>query len=228
MTPMERPKSLTETVLEHLRARIVSGDLELGASLSERQLAEELNVSKTPVRESLVQLKNEGLVTILPQRGAYVFTLSAREVVGICEFRMAIEAAALDLAVKRNRSALVSDIGAIVDRMAEVRARGDTRAYLRLDTDFHAAFFRHCDNAYLRDSYERYAGKIAALRTHLAMKPMHTQLSFEEHIALRDVFTEGTYEDICKILEAHIGRTREAYSESVEDIAAADAIEEAG
>ncbi|MDJ1007566.1 MAG: GntR family transcriptional regulator [Paracoccaceae bacterium] len=225
---MERPKSLTETVLEHLRGRIVSGDLELGASLSERQLAEELDVSKTPVRESLVQLRSEGLVTILPQRGAYVFSLSAREVIEMCEFRLAIESAALDLAVTRNRSALVAEIAAIVERMAGVRARGDTRAYLQLDTEFHEAFFRHCGNAYLKDSYGRYAGKIAALRTHLAVKPMHTQLSFEEHIALRDVFAEGSRAEIYAILEAHIGRTRETYSESVEDIAAADAIKDAG
>ena len=75
---------------------------------------------------------------------------------------------------------------------------------------------------------DRYAGKIAALRTHLAVKPMHTQLSFEEHKALRDVFADGTTEEVSRILEAHIGRTRETYSESVEDIAAADAIKDAG
>ncbi len=228
MPEIERPKSLTEIVLEQLRECIVSGDFELGSLLSERQLAEELGVSKTPVRESLVQLKNEGLVTILPQRGAYVFTLSAREVIEICEFRMAIEAAALNLAITRNRTALVGDISEIVAQMGEVRARGDTKAYLRLDTAFHATFFRHCGNHYLEDSYGRYAGKISALRTHLAVKPMHTQLSFDEHVALRDVLTEGTHDEIVRILEAHIGRTRETYAESVEDIALADSLKHAG
>ncbi len=228
MAQIKRPKLLTETVLEHLRERIVSGDFELGSTLSERRLAEELKVSKTPVRESLVQLKNEGLVTILPQRGAYVFTLSAREVVEICEFRLALETAALQLAIQRHRKALACDISDIVTKMAEVRAKGDIKAYLRLDTKFHATFFRHCGNHYLTDSYERYSGKIAALRTHLAVKPMHTQLSFEEHIALRDVFVDGTQAQIIKILQAHIGRTRETYAESVEDIAAADAVKDVG
>lgn len=228
MGRLNRPKLLTETVLEHLREQIVSGELALGAALSERRLAEALEVSKTPVRESLVQLKNEGLVTILPQRGAYVFTLSAREVIEICEFRLAIEPAALDLAVQRDRDGLVADIDAIVARMAEARAQNDTKAYLRLDTEFHAAFFKHCGNMYLRDSYERYAGKIAALRTHLAVKPLHTKLSFEEHVAIRDILKNGTYEEIKGIIDAHIGRTREAYSETIEDIAAADAIKDAG
>ncbi len=228
MPRIERPKLLTETVLEHLRERIVSGELELGAALSERQLAQELNVSKTPVRESLVQLKNEGLVTIIPQRGAYVFTLSAREVIEICEFRLAIETAALDLAIRRDRDALVADIAQVVDRMGEARSRGDAREYLRLDSEFHAAFFRHCGNHYLKDSYERYAGKIAALRTHLSVKPMHTKLSFEEHQAIRDVLAGGTHDEVNDILKAHIGRTRETYSETVDDIAAADAVKSAG
>lgn len=228
MAEIKRPKLLTETVLEHLRERIVSGDLELGALLSERQLAEDMNVSKTPVRESLVQLKNEGLVTILPQRGAYVFTLSAREVVEICEFRLAIESAALALAIQRNRAALAAEIAEIVERMGQARDRCDTREYLRLDSAFHAAFFTHCGNHYLKDSYDRYAGKIAALRTHLSVKPMHTRLSYEEHKALRDVLASGTGAEIGAILEAHIGRTREAYAETVEDIAAADAVKNAG
>ena len=80
MRPIERPRSLTGTVLAQLRESIVSGDLELGAALSERVLAEKLGVSKTPVREALAQLRVEGLVRIYPQRGAYVFTLSARRV----------------------------------------------------------------------------------------------------------------------------------------------------
>ena len=225
---LKRPKSLTETVLEHLRDQIVSGQYELGSALSERQLAEDLQVSKTPVRESLVQLKNEGHVTIVPQKGAFVFTLSAREVIEICEFRLAIESAALRLAIERNREGLVDDTATVVAEMELALAQGDTRAHLALDTKFHAAFFRHCGNHYIQDSYDRYVGKIAALRTHLAVKPMHTQLSMKEHVALVEIFRSGTEAEIDSVLKAHIGRTRETYSESVEDIAAADAMRTAG
>lgn len=222
MATIERPKSLTETVLEHLREQIVSGDLKLGSTLSERVLAESLDVSKTPVREALVQLKSEGLVTIVPQRGAFVFTLGGREVIEICEFRLAIESAALKLSIARNRESLVADIAQIVERMASAQTAKDIRLYLRLDTEFHAAFFRHCENNYLRDSYDRYVGKIAALRTHLAAKPQHTKLSFDEHVRLLDVFRGGTDTDISKILTAHIERTRDTYSIGVDDIAVAD------
>ncbi len=228
MAMLNRPKSLTETVLEHLRERIVSGEFALGSALSERQLAADLQVSKTPIRESLVQLKTEGLVTIVPQKGAFVFTLSAQEVSQICQFRMAIEGAALGLAIAHDRQGLIDDIDRIVSEMQQVHGRGEIKAYLALDTEFHAAIFRHCGNRYLEDSYSRYVGKIAALRTHLSTRPLHTQLSLKEHVAFRDIFRDGIDEDIAVVLEAHIGRTRDSYAASVEDIAAADAVKNTG
>ena len=107
-----------------MRESIVSGDLELGSALSERALAEKLGVSKTPVREALAQLRVEGLVRIYPQRGAYVFTLSAREVIEICEFRQTLEAAALRLAVERHPKDLADELHAIVSRHGRGARRG--------------------------------------------------------------------------------------------------------
>jgi DNA-binding GntR family transcriptional regulator len=93
---------------------------------------------------------------------------------------------------------------------------------LRLDTEFHAAFFRHCDNNYLRDSYERYVGKIAALRTHLAAKPKHTKLSLQEHEELLTACKDGDKPAISRILSAHIERTSNTYAADIDDIATAD------
>ena len=223
MGAFEKPKSLSESVLEHLRGEIVSGRLELGAAISERQLAEQLNVSKTPVREALAQLRNEGLVNIVPRKGVYVFSLSANEVIAICDFRVAIETAALKLALERNPEAFVAEIREIVAEMARCQAKGDIPSYLALDTAFHAAAFRHCENHYLRDSYERYAGKISALRKHLAAKPLHTKLSFEEHTELLEAFASRDIDEVVPTLLKHIGRTKNAYEASVDDIAVADA-----
>jgi DNA-binding GntR family transcriptional regulator len=219
---IERPKSLAETVLAHLRSSIVHGDLELGQPLSERQLADDLGVSKTPVREALAQLRNEGLVLIYPQRGAFVFTLSAREVAAVCEFRVAVETAAIRLAMARNPGDFASDLYTIVKDMAAAQRRGDQRAYLELDTRYHAVFFQHCGNSYLRDSYDRYVGKIAALRTHLATKPLHTKMSFREHQQMLETIRNRDEAGTLRILDIHIGRTRETYSAEIEDIAAAD------
>lgn len=222
MRPIERPRSLTETVLAQLRESIVSGDLELGSALYERGLAEKLGVSKTPVREALAQLRVEGLVRIYPQRGAYVFTLSAREVIEICEFRQTLETAALMMAIKRRPKDLADELDAIIHEMEAARAKDDTKAYLRADTRFHQVFFRHCGNGYLIDTYELHIGKIAALRTHLAAKPRHTEMSYREHCQLRDLIAAGDLPKALDVLDVHIDRTKSTYSAEIEDIAMAD------
>jgi len=222
MRPITRPKSLTATVLDRLRQSIVEGDLALGQPLSERQLAENFGVSKTPVREALAQLRLEGLVRILPQRGAFVFTLSAREVMNMCELRLTLEAAALRLAFERERDGLLQGLKGTVAEMERARTARNMRSYLNADTAFHEVFFKTCGNPLLADTYTIYLGKIAAVRTHLAVKPLHTERSFEEH---HDILTSLIANDVAKtlkILDRHIERTKTTYAETVEDIAAAD------
>jgi DNA-binding GntR family transcriptional regulator len=220
--PIERPQSLTESTLRRLRQAIASGDLELGSPLSERQVADLLEVSKTPVREALAQLRLEGLVRILPHRGAFVFTLSQQEVVEICELRQALEATALRVAIERNPAAFAEALAAVVNRMRRARSRGDVRAYLDEDTRFHECFFDHCGNSLMAQNYGMFVGKIAALRTHLAQKPQHTELSFKEHEAMLEAVLRRDAPAALAILDVHIARTKETYAAGVTDIAAAD------
>jgi DNA-binding GntR family transcriptional regulator len=220
--PIDRPESLTESVVKRLREAIVSGSFELGQPLSERQLAELLRVSKTPVREALAQLRLEGLVRILPQRGALVFTLSQKEVVEICELRQALEASALRAAIERNPAQFANALAVVVQRMRKARKRGDQRAYLHEDTQFHLCFFDHCGNTLMAQNYAMFVGKIAALRTHLAQKPKHTELSFREHESMLDAVNERDIAAALAVLDVHIARTKETYSAGVMDIAALD------
>ncbi|WP_136440412.1 GntR family transcriptional regulator [Pacificoceanicola onchidii] len=208
---LERPKSLRELALEHLRNSIVDGSLKMGQVLSERKISEELGVSKSPVREALAQLRDEGLVSIEPQKGARVFTLSDSEVTQICDFRQAIETAAFELALSRDSDGLASNMSRVVEDMERARARGDEKEYLALDTTFHHLIFQHAGNDYLTASYTRYVGKIAALRTHLAKLPQHTNLSFEEHQKIAAAVRRGDMTEIRNLLIEHIDRTRQAY-----------------
>jgi len=220
--PIERPESLTESVIKRLRAEIVAGDFALGQPLSERQLATSLGVSKTPVREALAQLRFEGLVLVRPQRGAFVFTLSQREVVEICELRQALESSALRLSMERNQRCFCNDLEKVVMRMRAAFKDKDQKAYLAEDTNYHLCFFRSCGNTLMQQNYGMFIGKIAALRTHLAQKPQHTELSFQEHERMLEAVAAGNVEGALRTLDVHIARTREHYSAGITDIAAAD------
>ncbi len=218
---LERPRSLTALVTDRIRSMIVDGDLPLGSAISERGISADLKVSKTPVREALAQLKHEGLVTVVPQSGARVFTLSAREVREICAFRRALEKAALQIAMTEQPVLLLKDLEAIEAKMKKALGKGDVRKYLELDTDFHLAFFANCGNSYLKNAYGIYSGKISALRTHLAQKPQHTSLSLNEHGEIVAAVRKRDVEALLDVLDRHIGRTQETYEIGIEDISVA-------
>jgi DNA-binding GntR family transcriptional regulator len=151
-----------------------------------------------------------------------VFSLSASEVVEMCELRLALESAALRFAVERGGVAFRSALAAVVDSMRASKVAGDRKAYLRQDTAFHSCFCEYSGNALMAQTYALYAGKIAALRTHLSHKPHHTELSFSEHLAMLEAIQRDDVAAALAILDVHIGRTRTTYASTIQDIAAAD------
>ncbi|WP_163337144.1 GntR family transcriptional regulator [Desulfopila sp. IMCC35008] len=222
MKQLRRSKSLTEMAVEGLREAIVTGQFRLGEPLSEIQLAASIGTSKTPVREALKQLRIEGLVTVVPQSGTFVFTLSAMEVIKMCELRLILEMAAFKLAYHHNREEFTKALQTVVDKMATAQQAEDIPNYLRLDTEFHEQLFKHCDNQFITDAYSLIGGKIAALRTHLSSLPQHTQLSFQEHREFVDAIDQKNLETATIVLEKHIGRSKETYAENIEDISMAN------
>ena len=89
---IKRPDSLSKTAEEHIRKGIISGAFGLGESLQEAKLSSAMGISKTPIREALAALNLQGLVQIIPHRGAFVFTLSQQDVIQLCQYRLILVA----------------------------------------------------------------------------------------------------------------------------------------
>lgn len=208
---LHRDKSLTERAADDIRARIVFGDIALGASLSENTLASELGVSKTPVREALLQLKSEGLVSIQPQRGSFVFDMSASEVMQLGDLRETLELAAVRAAMKNDVRALVGEMRGIVEEMRKALDRDDAAAYRQLDADFHRAFFEHSGNVFLLASYLGIAFRIQALRSRLSSDPALNQISYGEHLKITNLVEAGRAGELAKLLSKHVCGTSVAY-----------------
>src|ERR1051326_6969505 len=133
---IERPRSLKELVVAELRSRIIDNRIQLGAALSENTLAADLGLSKTPVREALQQLRLEGLVEVLPQRGSFVFRIGAEQVTQISELRAVLENTACAMAIVRSHATLVARMRAVMEEMQDAYDRGDTVSYHKLDGAF--------------------------------------------------------------------------------------------
>lgn len=210
-TPLKRNATLTDQALDAIRAMIVNGDLKLGEALSEINLASDLGVSKTPVREALLRLKLEGLVTIQPQRGTFVFQMTQAQVVQLSEARNVLETAAIGLAIQRNPDSLARSAGQIVKRMEAALRDGDTTLYRSLDGDFHQAIVDHCDNVYLREAFNNIAFLVQALRNRLSVQPELNQSSLREHQELLELMAAGDSAGAVRAMSLHIGATQAHY-----------------
>jgi DNA-binding GntR family transcriptional regulator len=208
---LERPKSLTDLAEERIRAAIIDGRHGLGEQLSEAALAEELGISKTPVREALLRLRGDGLIDIQPQRGAFVFSLAPREVEEICRFREFVEAAALTNAMRERRAELMAALDANVAQMTLAHDAGDWGAIPALDQAFHRIIVDHCENAYLQQAYQLIASKIAALRARLPEGSDRVSHCQENHAAIARLIRDAAPAQARQALELHVQDTLASY-----------------
>lgn len=211
-----RPKSLKELVVEELRQRIIDGRMRLGAGLSENGLAAELGISKTPVREALLQLKLEGLVEVQPQRGTYVFRLAADQVVMISELREILEVAAVAAAIKRNHDALVTKMTRILDGMRRAFDADDRVAYRTLDGEYHEAIIDLCGNPYIHDAYSQIGFRIQALRARLSHEALLNRLSIRDHREMLKLVKARDVPALQALMRSHINQTRQSYLDVLE------------
>ena len=209
---IDRPRSLATAVAERLRQAIIDAELSLGAELSEVGLATKMGVSRPPVREALSLLQLQGMVTIVPQKGSYVFLPTEQDIVELCEYRIVIESRAASFAMARQRDATLAQLHEAMAAMERTRAARDPVAYSRADTLFHEAFIRNCRNRYLQEGYALAAGPIATLRTHLSVPLAGVQdRSYAQHRQMLDAFATGDIMALDSVLTAHILGTRESY-----------------
>jgi DNA-binding GntR family transcriptional regulator len=218
--PFDRPSSLADQAAAAIRARIVTGELELGEALSETALAAELGVSKTPIREAFLRLKTEGLVDIKPQRGTFVFQMTADEVRELSELREVLEIAAARLAIGRQSANLADALDEIIGSMGDALDGDDILAYRTLDGAFHQRIIEHAGNAFLQASYEMIAFRVQALRNRLSRDPALNRRSLREHQELAQLVRAGNSEQMSKTLSSHIRATAADYVQAMEKVGA--------
>lgn len=196
---LERPQLLTDMVVERIRAAIVNGEFGLGSQMSEAQLAQQLGVSKTPVREALLRLRSEGLVEIHPQRGSFVFKLTPEQVAQLCRYRAMVETAALREAFATNPSGLAKQMARCVAEMKPAEKAKDLKALARIDMDFHWQFLAFCPNGYLKSGYDVIRSQLTALRQR---SPIANAV--ESHKVLLDAVAAGDIDAACALLVEHV------------------------
>jgi len=212
---LARPRSLTEMVITQIRELIVSGRLVLGEQLSESVLAEQLGVSRTPVREAFLRLETERLVEVRPQRGTFVFQYGLAELRDICELREVLETGALRIALSRNRAEVIERLEQEANA-AEAARVVDPGPYQAFDNSFHDALVKASANEELIEAYERISGRVRAIRYRLTRSRRQIAGSQRGHREIVNALKEGRDADAVRRLGKHVYNSYEMFRREIE------------
>ena len=156
--------ALHQQVAHSLRQMLVENRIVPGAKLNERELSEVLKVSRTPLREAIRMLAAEGLVELLPNRGAVAVELSDADVLNTFEVMSGLEAQSGELAAQRITDAELAEIKAMHYEMLATYTRRDLPAYYRLNAAIHSAINAAAQNPVLTAVYKQVNARLQALR----------------------------------------------------------------
>ena len=175
-------QSLNDKVLGLLRAAILSGEFKPGDRLVEGRLAERFGVSRNPVREALKALGNEGLITIVPRRGAVVTQLSESEAADVVELRAALEGFSARLAARRLQPEAGDALARVLASGEEAAAQGDIEELHRLNDLFHGQLATAGSNRVLADFMRTLRAKTHWLFA--SVSRARAEQSWREHAAI--------------------------------------------
>jgi DNA-binding GntR family transcriptional regulator len=205
--------SLRDEVLRTLQAAVISGEMRPGITYSAPQLAQQLGVSATPVREAMLDLVKEGLIHTVRNKGFRVVELSERELDELTELRLLLEVSAVRSIAERGiDSAVMSELRGLARAIVDAGARREFIEHNKRDLDFHALLLSQAGNrnlvtlvTSLRIRSRIYGASALADRDELLP-------TLREHVELLDLIEQGDAEGAADLMARHIDHVRHEWA----------------
>ncbi len=195
---------LRDVVFYTLRQAILKGELKPGERLMEMQLANQLGVSRTPIREAIRKLELEGLVLMIPRRGAVVAKITEKDLRDVLEVRTSLEKLAIELACQRMPDETISDLRQALEAFKEALKKEDLTAQAEKDEQFHDVIFKSTGNQRLIQMLNNLREQMYRYRLeYLKDSSAHERL-VEEHEAIIQALSVKDKEKAADIIARHI------------------------
>jgi DNA-binding GntR family transcriptional regulator len=201
---------LSAAVTARLRDMIVEGVLTPGTRLNERMLCEQLNVSRTPLREAFKTLAVEGLIVLQPNRGAVVAQMSVAEIEQTFEVMGALESLSGELACARAADAEIVEVRALHFEMLAAHARRDLPTYYKLNHAIHDRINAMARNTVLTDTYQQINARIQSLRFRSNFNQDKWDAAVQEHGLMLEALERRDGEALRLVLLQHLRNKRDA------------------
>ena len=200
----KRTASLEEQVTETLEAEILTGKLAAGTSLTEQSLSVRLGVSRTPIRAALHTLAEEGLINLIPNKGAVVVGVTREDLIDIYRIRMRLEGLASALAAERISPEELATLRESVELAEFYIGKNDAEHLKELDTQFHAIIYRASGNRMLNKTLSELHRNITSYRKMSLAVPGRLERSVGEHREILAAIEERDAERADRLTSAHV------------------------
>lgn len=203
----------SEYLRETIEERIATGEYPPGMRLDESELAEEFGVSRTPIREALIQLDSEGLVEMRPRRGAIVMEVSPQRLCEMFEVMAELEAMCARLAARRLTEDDRRELVAAHDSSQVAINGGDPNAYFYLNERFHHAIYAASHNQFLIDQAKQLQRRLRPYRRMQLHVRDRVKASFDEHWGITQAIVAGDGDRAAQLLRDHVTVQGERFSD---------------
>jgi len=212
---IEQPLQLTRLAYEALRDSILSGHLAPGNIVNEMALAKELGISRTPVREALLELSSQGLVEILPRKGIRIKYFTERDVNEVCDIRELIELAVVEGLARKGAGRSLKRLESVLEQQRQAVTDGDMVGFLEADRRFHMALTGLTDNRRLRKILENLGDLIHVMGNEGLTRAGRVAEVLEEHLNVVDCLKQGKIGEAKEAMRLHLQKSRNAILEGL-------------
>ena len=198
---------LYSKVFVEIENNILNGKYKSGHNLTEKGLADELGVSRTPIREALRQLELEGLVKSIPNKGVIVTGITHQDIEDIYSIKMSIEGLAARLATQRIDEEELTSLEEIVDLTEFYLKKNDFDRLLKLDSEFHETIFKASKNWPLKNMLRNLHNYVKGARINSISSPGRANKMLEEHKRILEAIKEKNPDKAEELTKEHIVNT---------------------
>lgn len=218
-------KPLREVVSEALRQAIQDGVLKPGERLMEIPLAEELGVSRTPIREAIRKLELEGFVVMIPRRGTYVANISLKDIAQVFEIRSALEELAAGLAAERITAEEIEELERMLVEIGDLIELKDMERIVDADIKFHEVLYKASRNERLAEIVHNLREQIIRFRSTSMNQPGRLAKTWEEHRQLVEAIGAHNAVQARKLARVHMEHSEQTLLAGMENEQTAKDIE---
>ena len=208
---------LRDVVFNTLREAILKGELQPGERLMELQLASKLGVSRTPIREAIRMLEQEGLAVTMPRRGAEVAKMTLKDMEDVLEVRDALDELAAKIACSKMNSEQMRSLKAAKDEFAQATKDGtDVKVIAEADVKFHDVIYESTDNAKLVSLISNLREQLYRYRVEYLKNPENYSGLIKEHEAIVSALEAKDESGVTKAMHDHVANQEAAMKAVIE------------